>query len=72
LPRAASWLAFALIALGMVLTPGPNMICVVSRSLCQRRAALAGALYLVALALQAARPDGRSSFPASARCERRR
>ena len=27
--------AFALIALGMVLTPGPNMIYLISRSICQ-------------------------------------
>jgi threonine/homoserine/homoserine lactone efflux protein len=35
MPHFASWLAFALIALGMVLTPGPNMIYLVSRSICQ-------------------------------------
>jgi threonine/homoserine/homoserine lactone efflux protein len=32
-------LAFALVALGMALTPGPNMIYLISRSLCQGRAA---------------------------------
>lgn len=32
-------LAFALVALGIVLTPGPNMLYLVSRSLCQGRAA---------------------------------
>lgn len=35
-PRLA---AFGLIALGMVLTPGPNMIYLISRSICQGRAA---------------------------------
>jgi threonine/homoserine/homoserine lactone efflux protein len=34
-----SLLAFAAVALGMVLTPGPNMAYVVSRSVCQGRAA---------------------------------
>src|SRR5476649_2924634 len=34
-----SLLAFAAVALGMVLTPGPNMAYLVSRSLCQGRAA---------------------------------
>ncbi len=31
----AQWLPFAAIALGLVLTPGPNMIYLVSRSICQ-------------------------------------
>ena len=35
----SSLLAFAAIALGMVLTPGPNMAYLVSRSICQGRAA---------------------------------
>jgi threonine/homoserine/homoserine lactone efflux protein len=35
----ASLIAFAAIALGMVLTPGPNMAYLVSRSVCQGRAA---------------------------------
>ncbi|APO72828.1 LysE family amino acid efflux protein (plasmid) [Rhizobium gallicum] len=39
MPELASLLAFALIALGMVLTPGPNMIYLVSRSICQGPAA---------------------------------
>ena len=39
MPHFASWLAFALIALGMVLTPGPNMIYLVSRSISQGPAA---------------------------------
>ena len=36
---AATTAAFALIALGMVLTPGPNMIYLISRSICQGPAA---------------------------------
>ena len=32
MPELSSWLAYGLISLGMVLTPGPNMI---SRSICQ-------------------------------------
>lgn len=35
MPSTASLVAFALICLGMVLTPGPNMIYLVSRSICQ-------------------------------------
>ncbi|MBB3612178.1 LysE family translocator [Rhizobium sp. BK602] len=35
MPHLASMIAFALIALGMVLTPGPNMIYLVSRSISQ-------------------------------------
>jgi len=38
-PAPTLWLAFALIVLGMVLTPGPNMIYLVSRSISQGRAA---------------------------------
>jgi threonine/homoserine/homoserine lactone efflux protein len=37
--HVASLLAFAAIALGMVLTPGPNMAYLVSRSVCQGRSA---------------------------------
>jgi threonine/homoserine/homoserine lactone efflux protein len=37
--HVASLLAFAAVALGMVLTPGPNMAYLVSRSVCQGRAA---------------------------------
>lgn len=93
-------LAFALVALGMVLTPGPNMIYLISRSICQGRMAglislggvalgfifymfcaalgitslifavpyaydalrLTGAAYLLYLAWQALRPNGRSPF----------
>lgn len=39
MPSPASWLAFALVAFGMALTPGPNMIYLISRSLSQGRAA---------------------------------
>ncbi len=39
MPHVASWIAFALVALGMVLTPGPNMIYLISRSICQGPAA---------------------------------
>ncbi|HZR34510.1 MAG TPA: LysE family translocator [Nevskia sp.] len=48
MPSAAHWATFALVALGMVLTPGPNMIYLISRSLCQGRAA--GLLSLVGVA----------------------
>lgn len=39
MPTFNSLLAFGLVALGMALTPGPNMIYLVSRSICQGRAA---------------------------------
>lgn len=39
MPEPTSLAAFALIALGMVLTPGPNMLYLVSRSICQGPAA---------------------------------
>lgn len=39
MPDPAGLAAFALIALGMVLTPGPNMVYLVSRSICQGAAA---------------------------------
>lgn len=39
MPDSANLLAFALIALGMVLTPGPNMVYLISRSICQGRTA---------------------------------
>ena len=39
MPDTTTFLTFALVALGMVLTPGPNMIYLVSRSICQGRAA---------------------------------
>ena len=45
LPAPTTFLAFALVALGMVLTPGPNMIYLVSRSIAQgRRAGLVSLL----------------------------
>lgn len=39
MPELSSLIAFALIALGMVLTPGPNMIYIISRSITQGRIA---------------------------------
>lgn len=39
MPELSSLVAFALIALGMVLTPGPNMIYIISRSITQGRVA---------------------------------
>lgn len=39
MPDAATILAFATVSLGMVLTPGPNMAYLVSRSICQGRVA---------------------------------
>ena len=39
MPDPSNLLAFGLISLGMVLTPGPNMIYLVSRSICQGHAA---------------------------------
>jgi len=39
MPSTANLIAFALIALGMVLTPGPNMVYLISRSICQGRVA---------------------------------
>jgi threonine/homoserine/homoserine lactone efflux protein len=39
MPELSSLLGFSLIALGMVLTPGPNMVYLVSRSICQGRVA---------------------------------
>ncbi|MCJ2138312.1 LysE family translocator [Methylobacterium sp. J-026] len=100
MPSLASYLAFAAVSLGMALTPGPNMVYLVSRSIAQGRTAglislggilaghivymvcaavgltalliaipyaydtvrLAGALYLLYLAWQAVRPNGRSPF----------
>jgi threonine/homoserine/homoserine lactone efflux protein len=100
MPDFASLLGFALVSLGIVLTPGPNMIYLISRSITQGAAAgivslggvalglvfymlcaafgitallfavpyaynalrLAGAAYLLWLAWQAVRPNGRSPF----------
>src|SRR5437763_15513013 len=39
MPHLSSLLAFALVSLGMVLTPGPNMIYLISRSITQGPAA---------------------------------
>ena len=39
MPHLANLVAFSAVALGMVLTPGPNMAYLVSRSVCQGRAA---------------------------------
>jgi threonine/homoserine/homoserine lactone efflux protein len=39
MPQVSTLLMFALVALGMVLTPGPNMIYLISRSICQGRRA---------------------------------
>lgn len=60
MPSVSSVLAFALVALGLVLTPGPNMMYLVSRSICQGRRAgwislggvgLGFLVYMVAAAL---------------------
>lgn len=59
MPTSNSLLAFGLVALGMALTPGPNMVYIVSRSICQGSAAglvslggvaLGFVLYMVATA----------------------
>jgi threonine/homoserine/homoserine lactone efflux protein len=39
MPQTSHLLAFALVALGMALTPGPNMVYLISRSICQGRTA---------------------------------
>ena len=100
MPHLTSLLGFALVSLGMVLTPGPNMIYLISRSITQGPAAgmvslggvalgfifymlcaafgitallfavpyaydalrIAGAAYLLWLAWQALKPNGRSPF----------
>jgi threonine/homoserine/homoserine lactone efflux protein len=49
MPHLANWLAFAAVALGMVLTPGPNMIYLISRSISQGPAA--GLISLAGVAL---------------------
>jgi threonine/homoserine/homoserine lactone efflux protein len=48
-PSLPAFLAFSLICLGMVLTPGPNMIYLVSRSICQ--GPMAGLISLGGVAL---------------------
>ena len=101
MPHLTSLLGFALVSLGIVLTPGPNMIYVISRSITQKGAnaglislggvahgfvfymlcaafgitallfavpyaydalRFAGAAYLLWLAWQAVKPNGRSPF----------
>ena len=49
MPEITSLIAFALVALGMVLTPGPNMVYVISRSICQGR--VAGLISVAGVAL---------------------
>jgi threonine/homoserine/homoserine lactone efflux protein len=49
MPTLTHLVAFCLVALGMVLTPGPNMIYLVSRSICQGREA--GLISLAGVAL---------------------
>jgi threonine/homoserine/homoserine lactone efflux protein len=49
MPNTTNLIAFALVALGMVLTPGPNMIYLISRSICQGR--LAGLISVGGVAL---------------------
>jgi threonine/homoserine/homoserine lactone efflux protein len=49
MPDTTNLIAFAAVALGMVLTPGPNMIYLISRSICQGR--LAGLISLGGVAL---------------------
>src|SRR5258708_14588626 len=101
MPHFPALLGFALVSLGLVLTPGPNMIYLISRSITQGRLAglislggvalgfvfymlcaafgitallfavpyaydalrLAGAAYLLWLAWQGLKPNGRSPFP---------
>src|SRR5260370_7664427 len=100
MPHLTSLLGFALVSFGLVLTPGPNMIYLISRSITQGSAAgivslggvalgfvfymlcaafgitallfavpyaydalrLGGALYLLWLARQVLKPNGRSPF----------
>jgi threonine/homoserine/homoserine lactone efflux protein len=49
MPSTAAHIAFAFVALGLVLTPGPNMIYLISRSICQGR--VAGLISLGGVAL---------------------
>jgi threonine/homoserine/homoserine lactone efflux protein len=49
MPHLSSLLGFALVSLGMVLTPGPNMIYLISRSISQGR--MAGLISLGGVAL---------------------
>ena len=49
MPDFENLLAFGLVSLGMVLTPGPNMVYLISRSICQGR--VAGLISLGGVAL---------------------
>ncbi|WP_227244507.1 LysE family translocator [Paraburkholderia caribensis] len=49
MPQTSHLVAFAVVALGMALTPGPNMIYLISRSICQGR--VAGLISLGGVAL---------------------
>ncbi|MFM0020138.1 LysE family translocator [Paraburkholderia azotifigens] len=49
MPQTSHLVAFAFVALGMALTPGPNMIHLISRSICQGR--VAGLISLGGVAL---------------------
>jgi threonine/homoserine/homoserine lactone efflux protein len=49
MPHVSALIAFALVSLGMVLTPGPNMVYLISRSITQGR--LAGLISLGGVAL---------------------
>lgn len=49
MPTLSSFLAFGLVSLGMAMTPGPNMIYLMSRSVCQGRQA--GFISLIGVAL---------------------
>src|SRR4051794_34466190 len=49
MPSLATMLAFMLVAIGLVLTPGPNMVYLVSRTLAQGR--VAGLVSLAGVAL---------------------
>ncbi|BCF99793.1 lysine transporter LysE [Paraburkholderia sp. PGU19] len=49
MPQTSHLVAFAFVALGMALTPGPNMVYLISRSICQGR--VAGLISLGGVAL---------------------
>jgi len=49
MPSTTNLITFAAVALGIVLTPGPNMIYLISRSICQGR--IAGLISLAGVAL---------------------
>ena len=61
LPAPMTFFAFALVALGMVLTPGPNMIYLVSRSIAQGRRAGLVSLLPGRRGLRAMREQGRAA-----------